>query len=185
MRCSLRLAALPGRAVVVLFVAVGVPALAGAAGTTGPRAEVQMNLCSEPAELIRALHLRPAGAPVEAWYFETAGRDVFDRGAVFRLRLTGSNGELTVKIANQDCSKVDRTFLRQGVGKCGYDLHGADFKGAVSLARKLDAATVQALLESRLPPAEVLAAAQMWHCAPTNRRRRATRPAISAACPDR
>jgi hypothetical protein len=162
MRRSSNSAAPPARAVVVAFVALGALAFtAGAALAAGPRAEVQMNLCSDPKELAGALHLRPGGPPMEVWYFETAAREVFDRGAVLRLRLKGGKGQLTLKVADQDCAKVDQTLLRQGDGKCEYDLHGADLKGAVSLSQDLDEKTVRELLTGRLPLADVLGAAQI------------------------
>jgi hypothetical protein len=63
------------------------------------------------------------------------------RGLVFRLRLTGRGAELTLKAADQDCKQEPSALLPAREGKCEYDLHGSDFKGAVSLTRRLDEAT--------------------------------------------
>jgi len=127
-----------------------------------PRAEIQINLCSEPEAVIRALDLQPAGAaPREAWYFETAELTLFRRGAVFRLRFTDRERELTLKAADQDCARVSPALLPRGEGKCEYDLHGADFKGAVSVSRNLDERTVRELLDGTTPLAAALSEAQI------------------------
>jgi len=139
-------------------------ALAAACTTVGvePRAEIQINLCSEPQAIIRALDLQPDSAtPREAWYFETAGLALFQRGLVFRLRLTDREPELTLKVTGQDCVRVDPALLPPGQGKCEYDLHGADFKSAVSLSRNLDERAVRGLLDGRMPLAAALSEAQI------------------------
>jgi hypothetical protein len=134
----------------------GAPA-SGAAG-----AEVQINLCTEPAEIVRALALHAESAtPREAWYFDTPDLALFRRGLVFRLRLTGRGAELTLKAADQDCKQVPPALLPAREGKCEYDLHGSDFKGAVSLTRRLDEATSSALLGDRIPLEKALSAAQV------------------------
>lgn len=134
----------------------GAPA-SGAAG-----AEVQINLCTEPAEIVRALALHAESAtPREAWYFDTPDLALFRRGLVFRLRLTGRSAELTLKAADQDCKQVPPALLPAREGKCEYDLHGDDFKGAVSLTRRLDEATSSALLGDRIPLEKALSAAQV------------------------
>ncbi len=132
------------------------PLASGAAG-----AEVQINLCAEPAEIVRALALHAeSGTPREAWYFDTPDLALFRRGLVFRLRLTGRGAELTLKAADQDCKQVPPALLPGREGKCEYDLHGSDFKGAVSLSRRLDEATSRALLGDRVPLEKTLSARQ-------------------------
>ena len=145
-------------ALVVLGAAACAPAAARAAEA---RAEVQINLCSDPKETIRALQLRPDGAPLEVWYFESDDRQAFDRGTVFRLRTTGRSGELTLKVADQDCTRIDPAALRRGGGKCEYDLHGTDFRGAVSLTRELGETVASALVAGRLPLQDALGDAQV------------------------
>jgi hypothetical protein len=144
---------------------VAVASLLAAACTTvevEPRAEIQINLCSEPQAIIRALDLQPAGAaPREAWYFETSDLALFRRGAVLRLRFAERERELTLKAADQDCARVSPALLPRGEGKCEYDLHGADFKGAVSITRDLDERTVRELVDGRMPLAAALSEAQI------------------------
>jgi hypothetical protein len=124
-------------------------ALAGTvqAAAPGATAEVQINLCGEPQALVRALGVAPAGPPVEAWYFETPALDLFRARLVVRLRMKSARAELTLKAADQNCAQV-APLLAGTDGKCEYDLHGADFKGAVSLNRSLDAAAARALLDA-------------------------------------
>lgn len=142
--------------------AAAVLAAACTAVEVEPRAEIQINLCSEPQAIIRALDLQPAGAaPREAWYFETADLALFRRGVVLRLRFTERERELTLKVANQDCARVSPALLPRGEGKCEYDLHGADFKGAVSISRDLDERTVRELLDGKMPLAAALSEAQI------------------------
>lgn len=126
------------------------------------RAEVQINLCAEPATIIRALALEPDGkGPLEAWYFESNDLGHYGRGAVLRLRLGARERELTLKAADQDCSRIDPALLPAAEGKCEYDLHGSDFKGAVSLSRNLDESTARDLLAARMPLADALSPAQI------------------------
>lgn len=163
MRCSPREGVLSGRATAAAAVVFAAAFCPGAVAAAEPVAEVQMNLCSASREIVRALHLRPAGAPLEVWYFETAGRDMFESGVVLRLRRTEKGGDLTMKVADQDCRSLDPALLQEGKGKCEFDLHGADFKGAVSLTRRLDQAATKSLLDGRLPLSEALSPAQVGY----------------------
>ncbi len=160
------------------------PACTGPAADTATareaRAEIQINLCAPPEAIVRALALQPDGAgPREAWYFESANLAHHRGGAVFRLRLGARERELTLKVADQDCARIDRALLPPAEGKCEYDLHGADFKGAVSLSRELDEPAVRDLLDGRMPLADALSPAQVrylregasaWPLAPDIRR---------------
>jgi hypothetical protein len=126
------------------------------------RAEIQINLCATPAEIIRALALQPESAgPREVWYFETPDLAHHRGGAVFRLRLGERERELTLKVADQDCARIDSALLPPAEGKCEYDLHGTHFKGAVSLSRELDEPTARELLDGRMPLADALSPAQI------------------------
>lgn len=144
------------------FLAMAALALAGAAQAAAPgaTAEVQINLCGEPQALVRALGVAPAGPPVEAWYFETPGLDLFRARLVVRLRMKSARAELTLKAADQDCAQV-APLLAGTDGKCEYDLHGADIKGAVSLNRSLDPAAARALLDAPSTLAAALSPAQV------------------------
>jgi hypothetical protein len=136
-------------------------AASGADVPLGAAAEVQINLCSEPAEIARALKLSRSGAPREAWYFDNAALDNFARGALFRLRTSEGEPELTLKAAGQDCAKVPPALLPGGSAKCEYDVHGASIVGAVSVTRVLDKVQAGGLLDGSIALADVLSEAQV------------------------
>jgi hypothetical protein len=139
-------------------------ACAGAtAHASGERkAEVQINLCSEPREIARRLELTSASAnPVEAWYFDSVGLDLWQQGLLFRLRIKANQSELTLKAKRQDCAHLAAGLLPEAQGKCEYDLHGSSLEGAVSLNAVLDDAKVRGLLDGRIRLEEALSAAQI------------------------
>jgi len=139
---------------------VGCGVVAYAAGAR--RAEVQINLCSEPKQIARALTLQPAaGGATQAWYFDSAALELANRGVVVRLRLRPDDTELTVKIADQDCARPPAAAIAKADGKCEYDLHGPALKGAVSLSRSLNAAQAQDLLAGPRSLAAMLSPAQV------------------------
>jgi hypothetical protein len=127
-------------------------------------AEVQINLCGNAADIVGRLGLAPDGRPREVWYFDTPSLTLFGNGAVMRLRVdkaTGEGGgELTLKAADQDCARIDPALIPPREGKCEYDVHGESVRGAVSLSRRIDRATVLALLAGQVPLADVLSPAQ-------------------------
>ncbi|MFH0340812.1 MAG: hypothetical protein ACHBNF_01520 [Chromatiales bacterium] len=140
----------------------GVVARAAGDDGAGRRAEVQINLCSEPGEIIQALALEPAaGGPTEAWYFDNAGLDLSGQGLVVRLRRKAGESELTLKAADQDCTRVPPSSIPRGEGKCEYDLHGTSLKGAVSLSRSLTDEQVQELLAGRHALTQALSPTQI------------------------
>jgi hypothetical protein len=150
------------KALAALLPALAVAAMASeAAVPAGAAAEVQINLCSEPAEIVRALKLAPSGNPREAWYFDNASLDHFNKGALFRLRTGSGAAELTLKAAGQDCETVPSALLPKGVAKCEYDVHGASIVGAVSVTRELDKAQARGLLDGSIALADVLGEAQV------------------------
>lgn len=127
-----------------------------------PRAEIQINLCALPQDVIHRLSLHPDGAvPTEAWYFDTPGLELSRRGLVFRLRQGDRRPELTLKVANQDCMEIKPGTIPKDAGKCEYDNHGAVFSGAVSLTNTLDAESARALTAGRLPVERALSPAQI------------------------
>ena len=110
-------------------------------------AEVQVNLCSEPQEIIQALQLKRKGVNLrEAWYFDTAKLDLFMSGVLVRLRISDKKSELTLKFAHQNCPEISLEFLPADQAKCEYDLHGEKLEGAVSISRSLETQQVDDLL---------------------------------------
>ena len=96
----------------ILFAAAVAKAATDAAGpprvAKGARAEVQIALCAPPDRIVRALDLRPSGAPLEVWQFDDSALTLFARGLRLRLRVAEDGGsELTLKVADQDCAKLD------------------------------------------------------------------------------
>jgi len=130
---------------------------------TGERtAEVQINLCAEPGEIVRRLELTAVSAkPVEVWYFDSAELDLWRLGLLVRVRIKANKSELTLKAKHQDCAHVDAALLPAAEGKCEYDLHGSSLEGAVSLNATLAGATVRGLLDGRTRVEEALSAAQI------------------------
>lgn len=125
------------------------------------RAEIQIGLCSKPDAIERALKLRPRGSPTEVWLFDDAALTLIGRGLRLRLRITDGRSELTLKVADQDCARLDPTLVAAANAKCEYDVHGAKMTGAVSLSRQLSDSTTKALLAGRAAPAQTLDVAQI------------------------
>ena len=109
------------------------------------QAEVQINLCSDSTQLVRALHLAEQGKPTTVWLFDTPGLELNRNGLRLRVRERGELADLTLKAAGRDCSKVKASLLG-GQGKCEADLHGDSFEDVVSLERTLDRRSLKALL---------------------------------------
>ena len=132
-------------AALVLAGAGGIPAAAGTA-TGQSVAEIQINLCADPAQVVRALRLQPeSGAATTIWLFDTRALELNGEGLRLRLRQKASRAELTLKVAGQDCGRVDPAVLAPH-GKCEADLHGTSFDDVVSLVRRLDKGQVDSLL---------------------------------------
>jgi hypothetical protein len=123
--------------------------------------ELQIGLCSKPEEVERALALKPDGGAVDVWFWDTPSLAMFERGVRFRLRIAGSKGELTLKVANQHCSLIAPEHVPAKAGKCEFDRHGDVVAGAVSLSRKLDPQQIRQLIEGRKSLAEELSPAQV------------------------
>jgi len=132
------------------------------AQAAAPRdAEVQINLCGARDAVIRALHLKPAGAAFEAWYFETTDFALFREGILFRLRIKPHGAWLTLKVANQNCAEIAPVLLPAREAKCEYDIHGEHTAGAVSITATLDDAGVQLLSARPDALSDVLSPAQV------------------------
>jgi len=137
-------------------------ALAAPSGSVpAPRAEVQVELCTPFADIERSLKLRPDGDPIEVWLFDDAALTLFERGLRVRLRAHGKHGDLTVKIANQDCSRIDAKMVPPKEGKCEFDVHGASMSGTVSLSRHLSRKKWKDLVAGRVAVADLLSPVQI------------------------
>lgn len=136
--------------------------LLGQAATPADAAEVQINLCSAPAEVVDALQLKPVpAADYEVWYVETADLALLRNGVVVRLRIKANAAELTLKFADQECARIAPALLPARQSKCEYDVRGSTAVGAVSISKALSDDQVRALiadpggLPALLDPAQV------------------------------
>jgi hypothetical protein len=157
-----------GAAVVCAMAAAAAAAAGGVVAPNPPpnadalRAEVQIGLCAPAAEIVRALDLRPRGGPIEVWQFDDGDLTLLDRGVRLRLRVAADGrSTLTLKVADQDCARLDRGLVPRGQGKCEYDVYGDRQAGAVSLNLDLGATRTGDLLAGRVAPDRVLNAAQL------------------------
>jgi hypothetical protein len=106
---------------------------------------------------------------MDVWLFDNAGLSLFERGLRLRLRVQGKRAELTVKIANQDCSGVDATMVPPKLGKCEIDMHGERASGTVSLTRRLSRKEWTDLVAERVAPRELLSTVQVAYLRDTTR----------------
>ena len=150
---------------VLIFATAVAQAAAGAQpplGAKGTQAEIQIGLCAPAEQIVQALELRPRGNPITVWQFDDAALTLFGRGVRLRLRVAAEGrSEFTLKVADQDCARLDPGLVPPGEGKCEYDAYGARVAGAVSLTRKLDARSTNDLLAGRVAPAQVLGSSQI------------------------
>jgi hypothetical protein len=145
-----------------VLVPVGAPADAAApvGGSSATRAEVQVGLCAPFADIERTLRLRPEGGAIEVWLFDDAGLALYGRGIRLRLRVAEKRAELTLKIADQDCARLDPRLLPPESGKCEIDVHGERRAGAVSLSRRLTNRESSDLVARRVAPGDLLSPVQ-------------------------
>ena len=131
-------------------------------GTKGLQAEIQIGLCAPTDRIVRALDLRPRGAPITVWQFDDPALTLLERGLRLRLRVAADGRSvLTLKVANQDCAQLDGRLVPSGEGKCEYDVYGKNMAGAVSLNLSLGAKRTDDLLAGRLTLAQVLSPSQV------------------------
>ena len=93
------------------------------AAPNAPRAEIQVNLCGDPARIIERLQLKAHASVRAVWYFDTPDLALRARGIVFRLRDNREGADLTLKAAGQECATVPSALLPRAEGKC----ENADF----------------------------------------------------------
>jgi hypothetical protein len=153
-------------AMALLIFAMAVALPAAAAGPLpdpkGARAEVQVSLCGPADRIVQKLGLRPHGPPIEAWLYDDTALTLFARGVRLRLRVAADgHSEFTLKVADQDCARLDPKLLPAGEGKCEYDVHDRVMAGAVSLDVSLGVTKTNDLLAGRETPAEALSPAQI------------------------
>jgi len=130
-------------------------------GARGARAEIQLGLCAPTDRIVQTLALRPGGTPIKVWLFDDAALTLFGRGVRLRLRVAvDGRSEFTLKVADQDCTRLERDLVPTGEGKCEFDVHGASMAGAVSLTRHLSVASTKELVAGRMAPAQVMSPAQ-------------------------
>jgi len=135
--------------------------LAASAGPATTRTEVQIQVCSPFPHVERSLKLRADGPPTDVWLFDDAALSLFERGLRLRLRVQGKHAELAVKIANQDCARVDPSLVPPKIGKCEIDMHGERESGTVSLSRRLSRREWTDLVAGRVDPSELLSTVQV------------------------
>jgi len=154
--------------VIAVAIAAMVSTASHAAGekTTSPKAmgasaEVQIGLCGAADHIVRALDLRPRGAPITVWQFDDDALTLLQRGLRLRLRVAvDGSSEYTLKVADQDCARLAPGRVPPGEGKCEYDVYGENAAGAVSITRPLSAKDTGELLAGRSAPAQALNRAQ-------------------------
>ena len=129
---------------------------ASAAGAAATRTEIQLQLCTPFPDIERSLKLRAHGHPMDVWLFDDSALSLFERGLRVRLRVQGKHAELTVKIADQDCSRVDARMVPAKQGKCEIDMHGERAAGTVSLTRRLSEKQWTDLVTGRVAPSDLL-----------------------------
>src|SRR3954467_7623551 len=79
---------------------------------TQARAEIQVGLCAPAERIVRALDLRPHGAPIDVWQFDDAALSLLGRGLRLRLRVAADGrSEFTLKVADQDCARIDPRLI--------------------------------------------------------------------------
>ena len=151
-------------AAMIVAVAAAEPrAIAGEplAGAKATRAEVQIGLCAPTEQVEHALALRPRRAPHNVWLFDDPALTLFGRGLRLRLRVAEGGSDLTLKVANQDCTTLDSRVVPPSEGKCEYDAYGTSVTGAVSLTRRLSANSTNDLITGRETPAQMLSPSQI------------------------
>jgi hypothetical protein len=128
----------------------------------GFQAEVQIGLCTRTDKIVRALDLRPHGAPITVWQFDDPALTLFGRGLRLRLRVAADgHSVLTLKAADQDCARLDPKLVPPGDGKCEYDVYGNNMAGAVSLNLRLGTKRTSDLLAGRVTPTEAMSPTQV------------------------
>jgi len=129
---------------------------------SGALAEVQIGMCSPVAEIMRALDLRPRGHPITVWQFDDTALTLYRHGLRLRLRVAANGRSVfTLKVADQNCERLDPGQIPPGEGKCEYDAYGATTNGAVSLNIDLGTKNTSDLVAGRVTPAQLMSPSQI------------------------
>jgi hypothetical protein len=150
----------------MFFAATGLQLRATAAespaGAKATQAEIQIGLCAPTDEILQALDLHPRDTPLTVWQFDDTALTLLARGLRLRLRVAADGRSVfTLKVADQNCARLDPKLVPPGEGKCEYDVYGMATAGAVSLNLSLGATSTSGLLDGRVMPAQVLSPAQI------------------------
>jgi len=151
-------------AMLVMIFATTVIALRASAveAQTVTQAEIQIELCAPADQIVLALDLHPRGTPAKVWQLDDNALSLLARGLRLRLRVAADGrSEFTLKVADQDCSRVDPKLVPPGGGKCEYDLYGTGTAGTASLSRSLGAKSTNDLLTGRIALAQALSVSQI------------------------
>jgi len=139
------------------------PAIAADSATEakGTRAEIQMGLCSPTDQIVQALRAHSRGKSIQVWQFDDSTLSLFERGLRLRLRVAADgHSEFTLKVADQDCARLDPELVPPGEGKCEYDVYDKSTAGAVSLTRALSPKNTNDLVSGRAAPEQFLSQSQ-------------------------
>jgi len=150
----------------MLFAAAAAPANADdsepARDAKALQAEIQIGLCAPTDEIVQVLDLRPRGAPITVWQFDDPELTLLRHGLRLRLRVAADgHSVLTLKVADQDCARLNPRLVPPSEGKCEYDVYGNKMAGAVSLNLKLSTKSTSDLLMGRVVAAQVLSPSQV------------------------
>ena len=147
-------------AMAALFAIAAVrPAIAADAApeAKGTRAEIQIGLCSPREQIVQALRAHSRGKSIQVWQFDDSTLSLFERGLRLRLRVAADgHSEFTLKVANQDCARLDPELVPPREGKCEYDVYDKSTAGAVSLTRALSPKNSDDLVSGRVAPEQLL-----------------------------
>ena len=156
---------LPLTAIAVMFaIAAARPAIAADSipEAKGTRAEIQIGLCSPTNQIVQALHAHSHGGPIQVWQFDDSTLSLFERGLRLRLRVSANGqSEFTLKVADQNCARLDPDLVPLREGKCEYDVYDTSTAGAVSLTRVLSPKDTNDLVSGRVAPAQLLSQSQV------------------------
>jgi hypothetical protein len=126
------------------------------------QAEIEIGLCAPADRIAQALNLHPRGTPIKVWQLDDDSLSLFARGLRLRLRVAADGrSEFTLKVADQDCARVDPKLILPGEGKCECDVHGTRTAGTVSLTRSLGSKSTNDLLPGRIALAQALSVSQI------------------------
>ena len=142
------------------------------------QAEIQINLCSDPAQVISTLALVGDRKPTTVWLFDSPTLELNRAGLRLRLREHRKGSELTLKVAGQNCEQVNPALLKPN-GKCEADLHGDALDDVISLSRRLDKSGRERLLASDTARGAPLAAALTTAMEPSQRTMLAERRSVT------